>query len=38
LVALPLHLRVMGPYLLWGVWYSSHLPLKGTDGIQNFGL
>jgi hypothetical protein len=27
---------VVGPYLVRGVWFSSHLPLEGTGHIQNF--
>jgi hypothetical protein len=33
----PLQPRVVGPYPLRGVWFPSHLPLEGTDGIKNFG-
>jgi hypothetical protein len=35
LVAPPLQPRVVGSYLVRGVWFSSHLPLEGTDHIQN---
>jgi hypothetical protein len=27
---------VVGPYLVWGVWFSSRLLLEGTNHIQNF--
>jgi hypothetical protein len=37
-VAPPLQLGVVGPYLVRGVWFTSHLPLEGTDRIYNFGL
>jgi hypothetical protein len=37
MVAPPLQPRVVGPYLLWGAWFSSHLLLEGTDRIQIFG-
>jgi hypothetical protein len=33
----PLQPRVVGPYLVWGVRFSSHLPLEGTGRILNFG-
>jgi hypothetical protein len=33
LVAPSLHLVVVGPYPVWGVWFSSRLPLEGTDRI-----
>jgi hypothetical protein len=26
-----------GHFLVWGVWFASHLPLEGTNLIQNFG-
>jgi hypothetical protein len=38
LVALPLQPRVLGSYLVWSTWFSSRLPLEGTDRIQIFGL
>jgi hypothetical protein len=38
LVALPLQPRVVGSYLVWSTWFSSRLPLEGTDRIQIFGL
>jgi hypothetical protein len=38
LVAPPLQPGVVGHFLVWGVWFPSHLPLEGTDCIQNFGL
>jgi hypothetical protein len=25
-------------FLVWGVWFPNHLPLEGTNRIQNFGL
>jgi hypothetical protein len=37
LVAPPLQPRVVGLYLFWVVWFSSHLLLEGTDWIHNFG-
>jgi hypothetical protein len=37
LVTPPVQPGVMGPYPVWGVWFSSHLPLEGTGCIQNFG-
>jgi hypothetical protein len=37
LVAPPLRLGVVGIYLVWGVWFPSHLPLDETDRIQNYG-
>jgi hypothetical protein len=37
LVAPPLQLGVVGIYLVWGVWFPSHLPLDETDRIQNYG-
>jgi hypothetical protein len=24
-------------FLIWGVWFPSHLPLEGTEHIKNFG-
>jgi hypothetical protein len=27
-----------GHLLVRSLWFSSHLPLEGTDRIQNFGL
>jgi hypothetical protein len=38
LVAPPLQPGVVGTYLAWGVWLSSHLLPEGIDHIQNFGL
>jgi hypothetical protein len=38
LVAPPLQLRVVGPYLVQCVWFPSRLLLNGTGHIQNFGL
>jgi hypothetical protein len=38
LVAPPLQPGVVGPYPVHGVWFSSRLPLEGTNRIQNFGL
>jgi hypothetical protein len=35
-VAHPLQPRVVGPYLVWGVWFPNCLPLEGTDRIQDF--
>jgi hypothetical protein len=32
----PLQLGVIGPYLIWGTWFSNRLPLEGTDRIQIF--
>jgi hypothetical protein len=37
LVAPPLQPRVVVLYLIWGVWFPSHLPLERTGHIQNFG-
>jgi hypothetical protein len=31
-------LEQWGHFLVWGVWFSNHLPLEGTDRIKNFGL
>jgi hypothetical protein len=36
LVAPPLQPRVVGSYLVRGVWFPNHLPLEGTSRIQNF--
>jgi hypothetical protein len=33
LVAPPLQPRVVGPYLVWGAWFPSRLPLEGTGRI-----
>jgi hypothetical protein len=33
LVAPPLQPEVVGPYLVWGVSFSSHLLLEGTNSI-----
>jgi hypothetical protein len=33
LVAPPLHLGMVGPYLVRGVWFPSYLLLEGTDHI-----
>jgi hypothetical protein len=30
LVQPPLQLEVVGPYLVWGAWFPSYLPLEGT--------
>jgi hypothetical protein len=38
LVAPPLQSRVVGPYPIRCVWFPDHLPLEGTELIQNFGL
>jgi hypothetical protein len=37
LVAPPLQSAVVGHFLVWDVWFPSHLLLEGTDSIQNFG-
>jgi hypothetical protein len=37
-VAPPLQPGVVGPYLVWGVWCLSYLPLEGTSRIQILGL
>jgi hypothetical protein len=37
LVTPPLQAGVVGPYLVQGVWFLSHLLLEGTGRIQNFG-
>jgi hypothetical protein len=37
LVALPIQLGVVGPYLVRGVWFPSRLPLEETGRTQNFG-
>jgi hypothetical protein len=37
LVAPPLQLGVVGPHLVWGVWFPSRLLLEGTGRIQNLG-
>jgi hypothetical protein len=37
LVAPPLQPRVVGPYLVRGLWFPDLFPLEGTDHIQNFG-
>jgi hypothetical protein len=37
LVVPPLQPRVVGLYLVWGVWFPSRLPLEGTGRIQNVG-
>jgi hypothetical protein len=31
-------LEWLGHFLVWGVWFSSHLPSEGINHIQNFGL
>jgi hypothetical protein len=36
LVAPPVQSRVVGSYLVQGVWFPSHLSLEGTGRIQNF--
>jgi hypothetical protein len=28
----------LGLYLVWGVWFPSHLPLDKTNCVHNFGL
>jgi hypothetical protein len=33
LVAPPLQPGVVGPYLIYGAWFPSHLPLEGTSRI-----
>jgi hypothetical protein len=33
LVAAPLQPGVMGPYLVWGVWFPSHLLQEGISRI-----
>jgi hypothetical protein len=33
LVAPPLQQGVVGPYMVWGVWFTSHLLLDGTGRI-----
>jgi hypothetical protein len=37
-VAPPLRSRVVGLYLIGGVWFLSHLLLEGSGRIQNFEL
>jgi hypothetical protein len=37
LVALSVQPGVVLLYMVWGVWFSRRLPLKGTSCIQNFG-
>jgi hypothetical protein len=37
LVAPPLQLGVVGPYLVWRAWFPNHLPLVGTTRIKIFG-
>jgi hypothetical protein len=37
LAAILLQPRVVGPYLVRGVWFSSHFPLKATGRIQIYG-
>jgi hypothetical protein len=37
LVAPLLQPGVVGPYLVRGVWFPSHLLLEGTSRVQNFG-
>jgi hypothetical protein len=34
----PFSLEWWDRFLVWGVWFPSHLPLEGTDHIQNFGM
>jgi hypothetical protein len=29
----PLQRGMVGPYLVWGTWFPSRLPLEGTDRI-----
>jgi hypothetical protein len=36
LVAPPLQLGVVRPYLVWGAWFPSRLPLEGTSRIPIF--
>jgi hypothetical protein len=38
LVAPPLQLGVLGPYLVQGIWFPGPMLLEGTGHIQNFGL
>jgi hypothetical protein len=33
LVAPPLQPGVVGPYSVWGIWFSNHLLLEGTGHI-----
>jgi hypothetical protein len=33
-----LQLGVVGPYLIWGAWFPSRLPLEGTGHIWIFRL
>jgi hypothetical protein len=35
LVVPPLQLGVIGPYLVQGTWFPSHLPLEGTKSYSN---
>jgi hypothetical protein len=37
LVVPPLQTGVVGPYLVRGTWFSSHLPLEGISRINIFG-
>jgi hypothetical protein len=37
LVAPPLQLGVVRPYLVWGTWFPNHHPLEGTSHMQIFG-
>jgi hypothetical protein len=36
LVVPPLQLAVVGPYLVWGAWLPSHLPLEGAGSYLDF--
>jgi hypothetical protein len=38
LVAPPVHPGLVGPYLVLGAWFPSHLPLERTNCIQIFRL
>jgi hypothetical protein len=37
LVVPPLQPGEVGPYPVWGAWFSSRLPLEGTGHIHIFG-
>jgi hypothetical protein len=37
LVAPPLQLGVVEPYLVWGAWFPSHVSLEGIGSIQILG-
>jgi hypothetical protein len=36
LVVPPLQPGLVGPYPVWGTWFSSHLPLEGTVQYPDF--